>query len=41
VSTEYFIDCPQTEVVAVDHENNLVYIISDSIEKPYVFKIDK
>lgn len=41
VSTEFFIDCPQPEGIAVDYENNLVYIVSDSSEKLYVFKIDK
>lgn len=37
---EYKIDIKQAEGVAVDDENNLIYIISDKEEKLYVFKIE-
>jgi uncharacterized protein YjiK len=37
---EYEIDIKQAEGVAVDDENNLIYIVSDKEEKLYVFKIN-
>jgi len=39
VLSEYSIDVPQPEGIAVDIENSLVYIVSDSHEKLYQFSI--
>jgi len=36
---EYKLDIKQPEGVAVDDENNLIYIVSDKEEKLYVFKL--
>jgi len=38
--TEYKINVEQPEGIAVDDENNLVYIVSDKEEKLYVYKIE-